>query len=240
MAVPNTQSGKSGSCEGSETSEYEEYDYGADWDNFPEQVKTYSFLPLPRTMCRTGLWLKKADGLITTAKYTNYYGFGVLSGMEDVNLLTIGHVSISTLLNIRPRLHMFKKKLERGDVLLEMNGEPLCGSGTSAPYLIMKMLWNRREMLTIKVVSRKLLKNCIGVSQFLHDNVFSKSSLHYQIQLSVRANLYAISAPITNRPRREDDLPPEQGGYLFVDNARLYRWVGRQFFVEAGEYEGKF
>lgn len=93
-------------------------------------------------------------------------------------------------------------------------------------------------LLRVTVVSSGLLNNRIDVSGFLNDNVFPKYTLQYEVQLCLRVALYSISAPVTNRPRRKDDLDRRDGGYLFVTNEELYRWLERQYFVEHGEYEG--
>lgn len=207
------------------------------WDDFPGQVRTYLLRPVPWLLCENRPANKVVDGVVVPDVYTDYYGFGVEFGMEEYKLLTV--TSVSRFLRLKQSLPWHSgPPLQAGDVLLEVNGEPLCGGGTGVPYTVMKVLWWKNMTLSITVVSPQHLNNDLDVSHYLNDAMFPKHSLKWAIQRCLRVTIYCLSVPVTNRPRRSDDLDRLDGGYLFVTNEELYRWLGRQYFVEGGEYEG--
>lgn len=131
-----------------------------------------------------------------------------------------------------------KTKSKVGDVILSMNGYSVCGSGTGWPYYLMHKLWKAWVVLTVQVVSQEVLDFCIEIPRFLNDARFCKSTIHHAIQLHIRRNLYSLSVPVTNRPSRKDDQAPDQGGYFFIDNEQLVRWLDRNYFLEGGVYQG--
>lgn len=124
--------------------------YDGSWDDFPGQVRTYIVRPVPRIFCESRQYEKMIEGCMLSSTFTDYYGFGIETGMEEARLLTVKGLSLFFRLREQLFPGQHGVRLSTGDILLEMNGEPMCGSGIQAPYYMMEKLWKKEHYYVLR------------------------------------------------------------------------------------------
>ncbi|XP_058647326.1 membrane-associated guanylate kinase, WW and PDZ domain-containing protein 1b isoform X4 [Onychostoma macrolepis] len=124
-------------------------------------------------------------------------------------------------------------KVSEGELLLEL--ETLSVSGLPL-YDVLTVIKNCKGPIRLKTVRQgnKLNKD---LKHYLSQR-FQKSSADYELQQTIRDNLYRHAVPCTTRPPRDGEVPGVDYNFLSVDEFLKLEQSGT--LLEIGSYEGNY
>lgn len=212
------------------------------WDRYVKEgydMFAYTVKPLLGNMGRLVRKAKIHRGKELTSM--DYYGVAVGGGFEHGQFLYIANISL--LANCEPR-DKNRRRLKREDVILEMNGHQLCGMTSDDAHGIMEGFWKNGEPLRI-IIDRHVswpfcshVRSSVHIANILQNYKFYNGSAMRQILHTTRETIYSLYPPITNRPRKENEPGPEDGGYVFASDDQIAQWIKSKNIIEHGQYEG--
>ncbi|XP_059385360.1 membrane-associated guanylate kinase, WW and PDZ domain-containing protein 1-like isoform X6 [Carassius carassius] len=150
----------------------------------------------------------------------------LLGGAENGEFAYIGHVNGNAV-------QYRHGKVSEGELLLEV--ETLSVSGLPL-YDVLTVIKNCKGPVRLKTVRQgnKLNKD---LKRYLSQR-FQKSSADYELQQTIRDNLYRHAVPCTTRTPRDGEVPGVDYNYLTVDEFLKLEQSGT--LLEIGSYEGNY
>ncbi|XP_052465893.1 membrane-associated guanylate kinase, WW and PDZ domain-containing protein 1 isoform X9 [Carassius gibelio] len=150
----------------------------------------------------------------------------LLGGAENGEFAYIGHVNGNAV-------QYRHGKVSEGELLLEV--ETLSVSGLPL-YDVLTVIKNCKGPIRLKTVRQgnKLNKD---LKRYLSQR-FQKSSADYELQQTIRDNLYRHAVPCTTRTPRDGEVPGVDYNYLTVDEFLKLEQSGT--LLEIGSYEGNY
>ncbi|XP_073771901.1 membrane-associated guanylate kinase, WW and PDZ domain-containing protein 1b isoform X9 [Danio rerio] len=171
-------------------------------------------------------WTTKVNECSVSKDARGELNVQLLGGAENGEFAYIGHVN-ETAVQYR------NGKVSEGELLLEV--ETLSVSGLPL-YDVLTVIKNCKGPIRLKTVRQghKLNKD---LKHYLSQR-FQKSSADYELQQTIRDNLYRHAVPCTTRPPREGEVPGVDYNFLSVDEFLKLEQSGT--LLEIGSYEGNY
>uniref|UniRef100_A0A8C1G8V9 Membrane-associated guanylate kinase, WW and PDZ domain-containing protein 1 n=1 Tax=Cyprinus carpio TaxID=7962 RepID=A0A8C1G8V9_CYPCA len=171
-------------------------------------------------------WTTKVNECTISKDARGELNVQLLGGAENGELAYIGHVNGNAVLYRHG-------KVSEGELLLEV--ETLSVSGLPL-YDVLTVIKNCKGPIRLKTVRQgnKLNKD---LKRYLSQR-FQKSSADYELQQTIRDNLYRHAVPCTTRLPRDGEVPGVDYNYLSVDEFLKLEQSGT--LLEIGSYEGNY
>uniref|UniRef100_A0A9J8CEG6 Membrane-associated guanylate kinase, WW and PDZ domain-containing protein 1 n=1 Tax=Cyprinus carpio carpio TaxID=630221 RepID=A0A9J8CEG6_CYPCA len=171
-------------------------------------------------------WTTKVNECTISKDARGELNVQLLGGAENGEFAYIGHVNGNAVLYRHG-------KVSEGELLLEV--ETLSVSGLPL-YDVLTVIKNCKGPIRLKTVRQgnKLNKD---LKRYLSQR-FQKSSADYELQQTIRDNLYRHAVPCTTRLPRDGEVPGVDYNYLSVDEFLKLEQSGT--LLEIGSYEGNY
>ncbi|XP_016352848.1 membrane-associated guanylate kinase, WW and PDZ domain-containing protein 1b isoform X6 [Sinocyclocheilus anshuiensis] len=171
-------------------------------------------------------WTTKVNECTISKDARGELNVQLLGGAENGEFAYIGHVNGNAV-------QYRHGKVSEGELLLEV--ETLFVSGLPL-YDVLTVIKNCKGPIRLKTVRQgnKLNKD---LKRYLSQR-FQKSSADYELQQTIRDNLYRHAVPCTTRSPRDREVPGVDYNFLSVDEFLKLEQSGT--LLEIGSYEGNY
>uniref|UniRef100_A0A673MNJ2 Membrane-associated guanylate kinase, WW and PDZ domain-containing protein 1 n=1 Tax=Sinocyclocheilus rhinocerous TaxID=307959 RepID=A0A673MNJ2_9TELE len=171
-------------------------------------------------------WTTKVNECTISKDARGELNVQLLGGAENGEFAYIGHVNGNAV-------QYRHGKVSEGELLLEV--ETLSVSGLPL-YDVLTVIKNCKGPIRLKTVRQgnKLNKD---LKRYLSQR-FQKSSADYELQQTIRDNLYRHAVPCTTRSPRDREVPGVDYNFLSVDEFLKLEQSGT--LLEIGSYEGNY
>ncbi|XP_067288402.1 membrane-associated guanylate kinase, WW and PDZ domain-containing protein 1b isoform X2 [Pseudorasbora parva] len=171
-------------------------------------------------------WTTKVNECTVSKDARGELNVQLLGGAENGEFAYIGHVNGNAV-------QYRNGKVSEGELLLEV--ETLSVSGLPL-YDVLTVIKNCKGPIRLKTVRQgnKLNKD---LKHYLSQR-FPKSSADYELQQTIRDNLYRHAVPCTTRSPRDGEVPGVDYNFLSVEDFLKLEQSGT--LLEIGSYEGNY
>jgi hypothetical protein len=128
-------------------------------------------------------------------------------------------------------------KIHSHEILLEINQQKISGYTLYDVLIWLKQLLFTYNTITLRTCKPQLINTNYDLRVYL-DERFHKGSIDYDLQQTIRENVYMRTVPCTTRPPRNGEINGQD--YIFLTNAEFLEMEKQGDLLEYGVYNGHY
>jgi hypothetical protein len=134
-------------------------------------------------------------------------------------------------------IEALNSRLNSHEIILEINQQKISGYTLYDVLIWLKQLLATYNTITFHTCKPQLINSSYDLRVYL-DERFHKGSVDYDLQQTIRENVYMRTVPCTTRPPRNGEVNGQD--YIFLTNNEFLEMEKRGDLLEYGVYNGHY